>query len=377
MRLITLVYKNIARRRIRSALTVSGMGVAVAAVIALVGVADGFKRSFLDLYRAHGVDIVVVRARVADRMASELDQSIGQRIAGIPRVAWVEPVLLDVVSLEELGPVGVVVQGLEPSERMAQERSLVAGRWFSAGEKQVVVLGRILAANLSKKVGDKVEIYEGESCTVEGIYDANNFFENGAMIVPLAELQRMLDQKGQVTAFNVSVDRSAGAEAIDQVVAAINALDVGVSAMATENYVSTDSKIQIASAMAWSVSSIALVIGAIGMLNTMIVSVFERTSEIGILRAIGWRQSRIVRMILLESTFLSLVGATIGILLALALTTALSHAPATSGLIDRRVAPQVIVQGLLIAILIGLLGAVYPAYRAARLLPTMALRQQG
>ena len=63
MRLISLVYKNIARRRIRSALTVMGMAVAVAAVIALVGIADGFKRSFLDMYRAQGVDIVVVRAR--------------------------------------------------------------------------------------------------------------------------------------------------------------------------------------------------------------------------------------------------------------------------------------------------------------------------
>lgn len=205
---------------------------------------------------------------------------------------------------------------------MTKERTLVTGKWLSSGEQRVVILGRILATNLGKKVGGKIEIYEGESCTVEGIYDAHNFFENGAMIVPLAELQRMLDQKGQVTAFNVTVDRSGGAATVEQVVAAINALDVGVSAMATENYVSTDSKIQIASAMAWSVSSIALVIGAIGMLNTMIVSVFERTSEIGILRAIGWRQSRIVRMILLESTFLSLAGGVIGTLLALVMTAA-------------------------------------------------------
>ncbi|HEY1598241.1 MAG TPA: ABC transporter permease, partial [Pirellulales bacterium] len=97
MRLITLVYRNITRRRIRSALTVSGMAVAVAAVVALVGIADGFQRSMLDMYQSHGVDIVVVRARVADRMTSELDQSIGGKIAAIPPVSTVEPVLLDVV----------------------------------------------------------------------------------------------------------------------------------------------------------------------------------------------------------------------------------------------------------------------------------------
>ncbi len=148
----------------------------------------------------------------------------------------------------------------------------------------MALLGRILAANLGKTVGDEIEIYENERFRIIGVYDGGNIFDNGAMIVPLAELQRMLDQPRQVTAFNVHVDRSAGTAAVSDVVQAINAMGIGVSAMATENYVATDSKIQIASAMAWSISTIALVIGAIGMLNTMIISVFERTAEIGILR---------------------------------------------------------------------------------------------
>jgi putative ABC transport system permease protein len=377
MRLITLVYRNITRRRIRSALTVIGMAVAVAAVVALVGIADGFKRSFLDMYQAHCVDVVVVRGRVADRMTSELDQSLGTKIASIPHVALVEPVLLDVVSLEQLGPVGVVVEGLEPKARMLRERKLTAGKWFTADDKRVAMLGRILAANLGQGVGDNIEIYENEHFQIVGIYDGGNIFDNGAMIVPLAELQRMLDQSGQVTAFNVSVDRANDTAAVGDVVAAINALDARMSALATENYVATDSKIQIANAMAWSVSAIALIIGAIGMLNTMIISVFERTNEIGILRAIGWRRSRIVRMILIESSLLSLAGGVIGTLLALAMTTVLSRAPATAGLVSGNVAPPVIVQGILIALLIGILGATYPAYRAARLLPTVALRQPG
>ena len=160
-----------------------------------------------------------------------------------------------------------------------------------------------------------------------GVYDGGNIFDNGAMIVPLAELQRMLDQPRQVTAFNVHVDRSAGTAAVSDVVQAINAMGIGVSAMATENYVATDSKIQIASAMAWSISTIALVIGAIGMLNTMIISVFERTAEIGILRAIGRRRSRIFRLILLESSLLSVAGGVLGTLLALLMTFFLSRAP--------------------------------------------------
>ena len=71
------------------------------------------------------------------------------------------------------------------------------------------MLGKILAANLGKQVGDAIEIYENESFRIVGVYDGGNIFDNGAMIVPLVELQRMLDQSGQVTAFNVRVDRAA------------------------------------------------------------------------------------------------------------------------------------------------------------------------
>lgn len=377
MRLITLVYKNISRRRIRSALTISGMAVAVAAVVALVGIADGFQSSFLDLYQGHGVDVVVVRARVADRMSSELDQSIEARIAVIEGVETVEPVLLDAISLEDSGLYGVVVQGLEPGNSFVREQSLVEGRAFEPGDGRAVMLGQILARNLDKHAGDRVEIYQGEYFDVVGIYDRHNIFENGAMIVPLTQLQDLLGQKGQVTAFNVMVRSPKDASTIKQVVNAIDGLGLGVSAMATDEYVATDAKIQGVTAMAWSTSAIALVIGAIGMLNTMIVSVFERTSEIGILRAIGWRKSRIVRMILMESGLLSVAGAVFGTVLALLLTYGLSRVPAASGMVGARIAPQVIAQGVLIALLIGLLGALYPAYRAARLLPTVALRNEG
>ena len=102
--------------------------------------------------------------------------------------------------------------------------------------------------------------------------------------------------------------------------AEIDKLGGGLSASATEDYVATDSKIRVSTAMAWSTSALALVLGGIGVLNTMIVSVFERTSEIGVLRAIGWRKFRIIRMILLESGLLSIAGATLGTFLALLMT---------------------------------------------------------
>ncbi|MBX3413396.1 MAG: ABC transporter permease [Pirellulales bacterium] len=377
MRLTTFVYRNLTRRRVRSALTVCGMAVAVSAVVALVGIADGFRQSFLDLYAGNGIDVIVVRARSADRMASELDETLGPRIAGLEGVASVEPVLMDAISLEDSGQIGVVLQGLDPAAPTVRDLQITAGRTLRSGEQKSVLLGRILAQNLGKQIGDKLEIYEGEDFEVIGTYDRQNLFENGSMIVPLAELQRMLGQEGLVTAFNVTVAEPRSAETIAHVVATIDGMRAGLSAMATEEYVATDNRIRGASAMAWSTSAIALVIGAIGMLNTMIVAVFERTGEIGILRAIGWRKGRIVQMILLESSLLCLAGAVVGTGLAFLMTYLLSRAPATAGLVSATIPPHVVAQGFVIALLIGLLGASYPAFRASRLTPTTALRHEG
>ncbi len=377
MRFITLVFKNVTRRRVRSGLTVTGMAIAVAAVVALVGVADGFKRSFLELYQGHGVDIVVVRARVADRMTSVLDANMAGQIAQISGVESVEPTLLDAVSFEDVGLYGVVIQGLRPGAELTHDHTIIVGRDLETGDRRVVMLGRILADSLNKAVGDRVEVYEEEFFEVVGIYDRFNIFENGAMIMPIAELQILLGQQGYVTAFNVMVNDGADSDLIRQTVEQIDAACVGVSAMASEDYVGTDAKIQGATAMAWTTSSIALMIGAIGMLNTMLVSVFERTAEIGVLRAIGWRKTRIVQMVMLESCLLCLVGAVLGTVLALMLTQLLSRLPTSSAIVSGSVAPLVVAQGFVIAFSIGLLGATYPAYRAATLLPTEAIRHHG
>ena len=296
------------------------------------------------------------------------------QLAGVESV---EPVLLDVISIEEAGLYGIVIQGIDPRAQTGHDSALVEGRWPSSPHERGIALGAILARNLGKTVGQQLEIYEDEYFDIVGIYDRNNIFENGAMVMPIAQLQSLLGQEGSVTAFNVRAQRPVSAEDIQQLVHRIDRLGPGVSALATEEYIATDNKIQVATAMAWSTSAIALVVGAIGMLNTMIVSVFERTSEIGILRAIGCRKSRIVRLVLLESSLLSLAGAGGGLILALLLTNLLSRAPVTSSLVEAWIAPQVMFQGLVIALLIGLLGALYPAYRAASLLPTVALRSEG
>ncbi|HMP02093.1 MAG TPA: ABC transporter permease [Gemmatales bacterium] len=149
-----------------------------------------------------------------------------------------------------------------------------------------------------------------------------------------------------------------------------------LTALPTRDYVSNTLQIRMAHAMAWVTSTIALVIGAIGMFNTMMTSVLERTREIGVLRALGWRQSRIVRLVLLEAVVLGLLGAVAGTLLAVLLIRGMAEVPSVGGFIQGDTSLWVIGQGFAMALIVGLLGGGYPAWAAARLLPTEALRHE-
>lgn len=376
MNLTALIAKQLWRRPSRSLLTISGLAVAVGAVVALVGIAAGFQRTFHDLYQGHGIDLVVTRVGVTDRMASSLDEAMAARIRSVPGVADVAGQLLDVVSFEEQALYGVVVQGLEPTSWMTRELKMLDGRTLVAGDDRVVLLGRVLAELLGKRTGDTLEVVVGESFRVAGVYESYNVFENGAIIMPLAALQSLMQRPQQITWINVRLTDATRREQVEQVRQAIENLHPSLAAMPAADYIQTDARVRAATGMAWATSLIALCVGAIGVLNTMVMSVMERTQEIGILRALGWRPASIARLVIGEAIALCLAGAVVGTIGAWLLVRAMTWSPTLATVVDPRLNLAVVLQGLGIATVVGIGGAIYPAWRAAGMLPTAALRHE-
>ena len=381
MRFLTLILKNLARRKVRSALTVVGVAVAVGTLVALLGIAHGFEHTAVESFTSRGIDIVVIEAGKPDQLQSELDESLGDHIRALPGVKAVGAGLLELVAFRKGdSDINVLIQGWEPDGVLFDHLEVVSGRKFQPGDGPSALLGVTAAQNLGKQVGDALDL-QGEEFKVVGVYKSHDLVNDGAVTVLLPELQRLMVRYKRVTGFSVILDphRDPGITA-ESVCARIRELpdERGrrgrIAALPTLDYVKGSAHIRIAHAMSWLTSAIALVIGAVGMLNTMIMAVFERTKEIGILRAIGWRRSRIVRMILGEALLLSLTGAALGTLGAVGLTRWLSTFPQVSGFVAGRIYPAVVGQGFLMALLVGLLGGFYPAVRAARLLPTEALR---
>lgn len=384
MKFRSLIIKNLTRRPFRSVLTLLALATAISAVVSLLGISQGFTRSFADIYAAHSVDIVVSRQGSADRLSSSVDERFAERISELAGVDRAAAVLLETMSLEEDGVYGIPTMGIAENSWLLEDYERV-GQIDSGGDqddlsmspdgiKKEVMLGVHLADRLGLRSGSSVNVF-GEPYRINGVFKSPSTWENGAMIFPIRTLQRLTDRSGQATYINVVLEKPMSTEGAKRAIQAIEALDAKLLPLATAQFVETDTRMQLAGAMAWMTSVIALVIGSIGTLNTMLTSVMERTKEIGILRAIGWPKSRVVSMILLESCGLAVLASFLGTLLAVVMTWGLSQAPAVKGILSPSIEWTVMVQGFVLAIGIGLLGAILPAWRAARMMPTEAFRE--
>ncbi|MEN6458486.1 MAG: ABC transporter permease [Thermoguttaceae bacterium] len=378
MRFHTFVLKNLVRRRVRSTLTIVGMAVAVGGVVALVGISSGSVNSFLAIYQKKNIAIIVDQRGAKQRLTSTLSEDLGEQIAKIPGVKQVDTGLVDYTSLEDLGISALVVQGWIPdSPAMRALNVAPGGHAITAADKHGVLLGADLAESLAKKVGDKIPLFDDGEFTVLGIVKSPIPYEASSMWVSLKDLQKFMGRQGQVSGYAIIVDDPNDKKEVERIRAAIAALAPNIRAKTAEESVTSTTEIRFIQASSWITSAIAIIIGAVGVLNTMIMSVAERTREIGILRAIGWRKHRIVRMIMMESLGLSLTGGIIGTACALVITPLLGKHPAVAGLINADIAnPHIIGFGIAMALGMGLLGAAYPAYRGAQLMPTEALRHE-
>jgi putative ABC transport system permease protein len=380
MQFSAFIWRNLLRRPVRSGLTIVGLSVAVAAVVALVGISDGFSRQYQELYDHRGVDLVVQKVGSSAELNNSLPEDLAESIRKIPHVKECNGGLMDVVSFPERDLLAVIINGWPADSPLFRDRTMLSGRFPTADDHHKVIIGEQLAANLGKKLHDTIRIYDTD-VEIIGIFRSVSVFENGSIGTLISDMQDYMNRPHQVTGFVIRTDipKDGAPEhraQMDEVKTQIEALGEGIAATASTDFIENVGLIKLTKAVAWVTSAIALVIGAIGMLNTMVMSVYERVREIGTLRAMGWRKTRVMSMILGESVLLSFGGAVIGSAAALLLTRFLSRMPMTSELIEGKIAPVIFVEGFLLALLVGFAGALYPAFWGANLQPIEAMRKK-
>ena len=369
MSFLALVLRNLARQRTRTALTVVGIGIGITTVIALGAVTSGLKGASEQMAHAGGADFMVAQRGAADLTFSTLSDADPAALAAVPGVERAWGVLLRVARVGS-NPF-FLLYGVRPEDLGDALPPLAAGRVPSApGE---VAIGDRAAADLGAGPGDAVEI-DRRSLRVVGVYRSAIRWESGGAYATLATVQALAGKPGAVTAVYVVAEAGADPAALADRVEETSDRYAAISTAG--DYADVDQGIRMLDAANLAISLLAVLIGAIGVMNTMVMAVFERTREIGILRAVGWRGSRIVRMILSESLLLCVVAALAGVAAGLAATRAVMLLPAVSSFLEPAYPAALFARALAIAVAVALAGALYPALRAVRLSPMEALRHE-
>jgi putative ABC transport system permease protein len=190
----------------------------------------------------------------------------------------------------------------------------------------------------------------------------------------LSDLQRVSSRPAQVTVIHVNVARDTAGVSLDRVKEAIEKLGNLTAATANE-VLNKDRNFAILDAVSLAIAIIAVIMGAIYVLNALVMATQERTREIGILAAIGWSKGRIMASIVVEGMVLCVIGCALGLLLSFGAAFAFPHIPAIGDLVSFRPKAALIAPVLAAAFLLCILGSLFPAWRAIRMLPAEALRR--
>jgi putative ABC transport system permease protein len=183
----------------------------------------------------------------------------------------------------------------------------------------------------------------------------------------------LADKPRQVTWYLIKLRDPSRAEAVRD---DLNARFPEIRVSLTSEFVENMPDMQQGQQMVGQIAFLAVLIGAVGMLNTMLMSVLERTREIGVLRALGWSRRRVLGTILREALALGLAGAVVGIPLGMGMVWGLNQIPLVKGFIGARYDLDLFLTAVTVALGAGAVGGLYPAWRATRLRPAEALRYE-
>ncbi|HEX7261787.1 MAG TPA: ABC transporter permease [Luteolibacter sp.] len=369
MTFLTIIIRGLLRRPVRTGLTLVGISIGIAAVVALVGISRGFEQSWAKGMKARGTDIVV--SNMGNALAPKpFSAAVRDRVAGLPKVAATCGIFVDLTSIEDSSM--TIVSAREWGGFSWQSLRLVSGRMPHDALEPVVVLGQNAADVLKKKIGDPIQI-EAKELSVVGIVDGGALVENGSVILSLPLYQEISGNEGKINIIDLRVTPGMTEEDVKKLCSEINTLVPEARALPAGENVGNSQAYRFISAMSWGTSLLAIVVGVLGVMNTMLMTVFERKQEICILLAIGWRRGRIIRMILLESAMLGLLGGVGGVVIGTIGVKIIERMPAIHGLLEPDLSLRLMIISVAIAVIVGVVSGIYPAWRSSRLTPSLAM----
>ncbi|MBE0517287.1 MAG: ABC transporter permease [Methanophagales archaeon] len=390
-----LAYRSIRERRTRSILTVLGIAVGIAAIVSLMSVGYGMEESITGELTTFADLISVVPGKISGATYVEQGSFTDRDVKDVQRISGVKDVLAmtygaTVVEYKEKKRPIMVFGGdtKELGSFYVEPVGLKEGRWLRENDYKACVIGNRVATDFFHKeihVNDKL-IINGEKFIVIGVFEkASTLYATDVdphIFLTLRAAKGVL-QTDEVKYIMVRVydinEAAAIAEQIEETINDNHGLDEFASALTMGSMLEQIGTVfSILRGVLVSIAAIALVVASIGIMNTMLMSVMERTHEIGVMKAIGAKSRDVLSLFLLESSIVSLVGGVVGCVLGVILARIISIAASSALGIEfgAVIKPAVLIGGIAIAIAVGVLSGFYPARKASRMSPVEAVRYE-
>lgn len=369
-----IILRNLTQRKIRTGLTVSGIGLGIFAVIVMGGMSENFNQTFEKSF-----SLTAEKIRVFSSVGVFGGGLTNDKTVEVRKVPGVEDAYgMLMAPLEEGGGMsfgGNQVTGIRPekSQVALTPIQLKDGRFLLRGDRYVTVIGSSIATQYNIGVGDRLEI-EDKNFIVVGVLEYTGSFFDANAAIPLDIAQDIYDMDDMVSLIfalpQEGVDGDLLAKRIKLSVDGVDTLSP------SELKKEAEQNLRIFSVITVSAAVLAALIGGLSVMNTMLMSVMERTKEFGILKAIGAQQRDILLMTVGEASIMGLMGGLLGLVSGWAVIYGMNLWLADQGIVLFLITPRLVAVAMLFAILLGTASGIYPAIRATRMSPMEALRYE-
>ncbi len=364
--MLHLILVDLRRHVARTVLTASGIALGVATIVALLSLSSGIERSASGLIHLGGSELGMFQDGVGELTASTLPQSL---VAGVKRRPGVDDAAPIAVATGELAGSGSFLVFGVPRDSFVMSRLVFLEGRPPRNDGEAIV-GDGAARDLGLRLGDPLKLKAG-TFWISGIYHAGVGFQDQGAALALPVVQRILGRPGDATTIAVKLARGADAETVGTELEQAFRGTVAISQPGQVARVDTNSLLIRRAAIVF--VALALIIGGIAVMNTMLMAVFERQREYALLLAVGWPRRLVGSLVLREGILLSFGGALIGLALGALAGELIVRAFDASALVTPHVTAWTLVRAVLVAVTMGALGSLYPAWRVTRLRPAEAM----